>query len=140
MGIHKTLRNLVFVSILIPGPLFGNYEFMSAVQRIAKIYRIEVSQNNMKFTQGVEEGNNEFQMLVTSNRNNFEMVMLVGFIAAGKAMQELPALSITKVLVTVDVPVRGGYKLQAAAGKADLDNFIQGKIVSAEFVRLVKFI
>ena len=140
MGIHKTLRNLVFVSILIVGPLFGNYEFMSALQRISKMYRIEVSQNNMKFTQGDEEGTHDFQMLVTSNRNNFAMVMLVGFIAAGKAMQELPELNITKVLVIVDVPVRGGYKLQAVAGKEDLDNFIQGKIVSAEFVRLVEFI
>lgn len=105
--------------------------------KTAKTYRVEASQNDMKVVSN-EEGKPAFYIALKSNRNNFEMVMLVGFISAGEAMKT--GFEPEDVFVTVDVPLGDGLRLVTTAEKKDVKELLSGKINTAQFVRRVKYL
>ena len=83
-------------------------------------------------------GKNSFKITMASNRNNFEMVMLVGYIAAGQAMKT--GYEPETFFVSVDVPLGEGFRLVTTAAKVDLQQLLSGKINTAQFVRKVKYL
>jgi len=88
-------------------------------------------------------GNNLFSLTLESNRNNFEMVMLVGFASAGQAVSHQNSLGLSnayvpkEISVRVNVPVSKGetmvfeatcssdIAIELAAGTLDSSEFMQ---------------
>ena len=117
--------------------LFADQKYFSEVKKVAKSYRVETSFENMKIVKD-EKGKDVFYITLSSNRNNFEMVMLVGYIAAGQAMKS--GFQPSSVFVTVDVPLGEGFRLLTTATTEDLQQLLSGKITTKNFVRRVKYI
>ncbi len=132
----KTIQ-LIVVSLLISQALFANQKYFNEVKKVAKSYRIETSFENMKVVKD-EKGKDVFYITLSSNRNNFEMVMLVGYIAAGQAIKS--GFEPSSVFVTVDVPLGEGFRLLTTATTDDLKQLLAGKITTKIFVRKVKYI
>ena len=88
-------------------------------------------------------GNNLFSLTLESNRNNFEMVMLVGFASAGQAVSHQNSLGLSnayapkEISVRVNVPASKGetmvfeatcssdIAIELAAGTLDSSEFMQ---------------
>lgn len=123
--------------IFLVTPTLGNVKYFRMVQETAKIYRVEVSPDKMKL---VSDGNGgqTFYIDLKSNRNNFEMVMVVGYIAAGEAMKT--GVEPSEIYVSVDVPIGGGYRLVTMATKQDVRKLLDGEINMYQFSRLVNYI
>ena len=66
--------------ILVFNYSFGNYAFKKKIKTVCSSYRVSVDATSMDFD------NDLFLLTLESNRNNFEMVMLVGFASAGQAV------------------------------------------------------
>ena len=128
---------LTAVFLLASQALFANQKYFKEVKNTAKKYRVETSFENMKIVKD-EKGKDAFYITIASNRNNFEMVMLVGYIAAGQAMKS--GFEPSSVFVTVDVPLGEGLRLLTTADIADLKQLLSGKIDTVKFVRKVKYI
>ena len=69
---------------------------------------------------------------------NFEMIMLIGYIAAGQAMKT--GFEPETFFVSVDVPLGEGFRLVTTATKGDLKRLLSGQINTAQFVRKVKYL
>lgn len=123
---------LVFVQVL-----FANPKYFNQVKKTAKAYRVEASLDKMKIVPD-SNGKETFHITLSSNRNNFEMVMLVGYIAAGQAIKS--GFEPTAIYVTIDVPLGEGFRLVTTATSDDLKQLLSGKINTAQFVRKVKYI
>ena len=117
--------------------LIADQKYFNEDKKVAKSYRIETSFENMKIVKD-ENGKDVFYITISSNRNNFEMVMLVGYIAAGQAMKS--GFQPSSVFVTVDVPLGEGFRLLTTATTEDLKQLLSGKITTKNFVRRVKYI
>ena len=128
---------LAAVFLLTSQALFANQKYFKEVKKAAKKYRVETSFENMKIVKD-EKGKDVFYITIASNRNNFEMVMLVGYIAAGQAMKS--GFEPSSVFVTVDVPLGDGLRLLTTAAIEDLKQLLSGKIDTVKFVRKVKYI
>jgi len=59
---------------------FANYAFKKKIKSVCSSYRVSVNASAMDFDSDL------FSLTLESNRNNFEMVMLVGFASAGQAV------------------------------------------------------
>ena len=117
--------------------VFCNQKYFNQVQKAAKAYRVKVSADKMKIVPD-ENGKDSFYITLASNRNNFEMVMLVGYIAAGQAMKT--GFGPETFFVSVDVPLGEGFRLVTTATKEDLQQLLSGKINTAQFIRKVKYL
>ncbi|MBH31442.1 MAG: hypothetical protein CMG71_05555 [Candidatus Marinimicrobia bacterium] len=133
---RKTIQ-LIAAFLLISQTLFANQKYFDEVKKVTKSYRVETSFENMQVVKD-EKGKDVFYITLASNRNNFEMVMLVGYIAAGQAMKS--GFQPSSVFVTVDVPLGEGFRLLTTATKEDLQQLLSGKITTKTFVRRVKYI
>ena len=116
---------------------FGNYAFKKKIKTVCSSYRVSVDASAMDF------GNNLFSLTLESNRNNFEMVMLVGFASAGQAVSHQNSLGLSnayvpkKISVRVNVPASKGetmvfeatcssdIAIELAAGTLDSSEFMQ---------------
>ena len=133
---RKTIL-LAAVFLFVSQGLFADQKYFNEVKKTAKSYRVETSFENMKIVKD-ENGKDVFYITLSSNRNNFEMVMLVGYIAAGQAMKS--GFQPSSVFVTVDVPLGEGFRLLTTATTEDLKQLLSGKITTKNFVRRVKYI
>ena len=90
--------------------LFANYAFKKKVKSVCKSYRVTVESSQLSLDI------DEFSMTLQSNRNNFEMVMLVGFASAGQAIAHQKQLGLANaytppmVIISVEAPVSKGEK------------------------------
>ena len=95
------------------------------------------------------DGSYHFSIEMESMRNNFEMVMLVGFISVGQAMSHQEAFAKKKsgytavvpsdTEVTVSIPVsRQSTIITAKATAGQIRQLTEGKIDSSGFMRLIK--
>ncbi len=133
----QKLTLLIGISLLFVSTVFANPKYFQQIKKVAKAYRVEASIDKMKIVPD-SNGNETFHITLSSNRNNFEMVMLVGYIAAGQAMKS--GFDPTAFFVTVDVPLGEGFRLVTTASKDDLKKLLSGEINTAQFVRKVKYI
>ena len=146
-----TLRKIfAMVTILVISTqfVFANYAFYRKVTNTCKYYRVSVDEKKMALTKNAD-GSYHFSIEMESLRNNFEMVMLVGFISVGQAMSHQEAFAKKKsgytavvpsdTEVTVSIPVSRQSTIITAKATADqIRQLTEGKIDSAGFVRLIK--
>ena len=98
----------LFALLISTDGLFANYAFKKKVKTVCQSYRITVESTQFSL------GENDFLIELESGRNNFEMVMLVGFAAAGHAIEhqiqmgKANAYTPENVTVNVAVPVSKG--------------------------------
>ena len=125
--------------------LHANYAFYRKVTNTCKSYRIEVKADDMD----LNLENNDFSINLISRRNNFEMIMLIGFASAGQAiihqrhLQETinnyEAIVPDKVNVVVTVPVgRNNTIFSAEASSAMVQKLADGTLDTADFMRKIK--
>ncbi len=133
-------RSIAFIcclSILAMNYAFANYAFKKKIKTVCSSYRVSVDASAMDF------GNNLFSLTLESNRNNFEMVMLVGFASAGQAVSHQNSLGLSnayapkEISVRVNVPASKGetmvfeatcssdIAIELAAGTLDSSEFMQ---------------
>ena len=146
-----TLRKIfAMVTILVISTqfVFANYAFYRKVTNTCKYYRVSVDEKKMALTKNAD-GSYHFSIEMESLRNNFEMVMLVGFISVGQAMSHQEAFAKKKsgytavvpsdTELTVSIPVSRQSTIITAKATADqIRQLTEGKIDSAGFVRLIK--
>ena len=145
MKIINKLFLFLFVGIFWSEVLFANYAFYRQITSTCKSYHIEVSSNEMLLS----TDNKNFAINLTSRRNNFEMIMLIGFAAAGKAIIHQKHLQGTlsnynpvipdQVNVVVTVPMgRDKTIFSAEANTILVEELADGSLDSADFMRKIK--
>ncbi len=96
-----------------------------------------------------DDNADKFYLSVDSNRNNFEMALIVGFVSVGQAIKHQHSLvkkglieksaEPSTVHITVYVPVTRDKMIITASATADqVVKLADGEIDSAEFMRLIK--
>jgi len=139
----------VFIVLMMSSQFaFANYGFYRKVANTCKYYRVTVDEKKMSLTMN-KDGSYSFTIEMKSLRNNFEMVMLVGFISVGQAMNHQEKFAkkkpgYTAIIpedtdVTVTIPVsRQNTIITAKATAGQIRQLTDGKIDSAGFMRLIK--
>ncbi|MBT3478723.1 MAG: hypothetical protein HOA15_03370 [Candidatus Marinimicrobia bacterium] len=147
MTLRKILT-LATIFVMSTQFVFANYAFYKKVTNTCKYYRVTVDEKKMSLTKNAN-GSYHFSIEMESLRNNFEMVMLVGFISVGQAMNHQASFAkkksgYTAILpenteVTVSIPVsRQSTIITAKATAEQIRQLTDGKIDSARFMRLIK--
>ena len=127
---------------------FANYAFYRKVSNTCKFYRVSIDEKKMSLTKN-EDGSYHFTIEMESLRNNFEMVMLVGFISVGQAIKHQESFAKKKpdynalvpgnTEVTVMIPVSRQSTIITAKATADqIRQLTDGKVDTAGFMRLIK--
>ena len=96
----KIVIFLCCLSILALNNTFANYAFKKKIKSVCSSYRVSVDASSMDF------GNDLFSLTLESNRNNFEMVMLVGFASAGQAVSHQNSLGLSNAYVPKEISIR----------------------------------
>ena len=117
--------------------LFANYAFKKKVKSVCKSYRLTVESSQLSLAI------DEFSMTLESNRNNFEMVMLVGFASAGQAIAHQIQLDLAnaytppKVIIFVEAPVSKGEKniFMASCSSEQAISLAEGRMDSSQFMQ-----
>jgi len=145
----KRINISIFLILLLLGAngVFANYAFYRTVTSTCESYRIS-PEGEMYF--GEEESNKgKFYLSVNSNRNNFEMALIVGFVSVGQAIKHQRSLvkkgliekpeEPSTIHITVFIPVtRSKMIITASATSREVMLLADGEIDSAEFMRLIK--
>ena len=145
MKIINKLFLFLFVGIFWSEVLFADYAFYRQVTSTCKSYHVEITSGEMSLS----TDNKNFAINLTSRRNNFEMIMLIGFAAAGKAIIHQKHLQGTisnynpvipdQVNVVVTVPMgRDNTIFSAEANTILVEELADGSLDSADFMRKIK--
>ena len=118
---------LLFLSV---SPLLANGNYLGAFRMTAKAYQVEVAMDQMKLIPDAT-GGQSFHVSLRSNRNNYESLTLVGYIAAGEAMKT--GVEPSEVHVSVHIPLDNGYLLQSWATREDVKKLISEEITRSQF-------
>ena len=144
----KKILSLAIVIIMSTQFAFANYAFYRKVSNTCKFYRVSIDEKKMSLIKN-KDGSYNFSIEMESLRNNFEMVMLVGFISVGQAMSHQESFAKKKpgysaiipgdTEVTVTVPVSRQNTIITAKATADqIRQLSDGKVDTAAFMRLIK--
>jgi len=144
----KRIFSVFIILIMSSQFVFANYSFYRKVTNTCKYYRVTVDEKKMSLTKN-KDGSYSFSIEMESLRNNFEMVMLVGFISVGQAMNHQEKFAKKKpgytaivpedTDVTVTIPLsRQNTIITAKATAGQIRQLTDGKIDSAGFMRLIK--
>lgn len=118
-------------------PARANIRFYTIVQQICNSYRVPVDMRQMNLE---EPGNNglAFSLALQSRRNNFEEVILVGFIASGQAIART-GMEVKTINIIVTIPKADNMLLMTAADVGLVEQLRLGKIKSSEFMRQLQW-
>ena len=144
----KKILSLAILIIMSTQFVFANYAFYRKVSNTCKFYRVSIDEKKMSLIKN-KDGSYNFSIEMESLRNNFEMVMLVGFISVGQAMSHQESFAKKKpgysaiipgdTEVTVTVPVSRQNTIITAKATADqIRQLSDGKVDTAAFMRLIK--
>ena len=135
--IVRYIAILTFSVIIALNFTFANYAFKKKIKSVCSSYRVSVNASAMDFDSDL------FSLTLESNRNNFEMVMLVGFASAGQAVSHQINLGLSnaytpnEITIRVNVPASKGetmvfeatcssdIAMELAAGTLDSSDFMQ---------------
>ncbi|MBT3501734.1 MAG: hypothetical protein HOB40_03110 [Candidatus Marinimicrobia bacterium] len=130
----------LFALMISTDGLWANYAFKKKVKTVCKTYRVTVESSQFSL------GEDEFSINLESGRNNFEMVMLVGFAAAGHAIEHQIQMGKTNaytpetVIVTVAAPASKGetnFFVATCTKKMAID-LANGTMDSSDFMQKIK--
>ncbi len=118
-------------------------DFYRIVHKVCKAYRVGTGAENMTLNY-IDKNKLSFIITLDSRRNNYDMVLMVGFIASGKAIDEVfynndsIKESWKEIDVTVQVPLtRTGIVVKAKADASFVVQFSRGEISTLEFTNKV---
>ncbi|MGY8787734.1 MAG: hypothetical protein ACKVH5_05490 [Fidelibacterota bacterium] len=139
MQSKRILIVALFALLISTDGLFANYAFKKKVKTVCQSYRITVESTQFSL------GENDFSIELESGRNNFEMVMLVGFAAAGHAIEhqiqmgKANAYTPENVTVNVAVPVSKGETNMfiATCSKKMAIDLANGTMDSSDFMQKI---
>ncbi|MDC0480352.1 hypothetical protein OAN76_02610 [Candidatus Marinimicrobia bacterium] len=139
MQYKRILIVALFALLISTDVLFANYAFKKKVKTVCQSYRITVESTQFSL------GENDFSIELESGRNNFEMVMLVGFAAAGHAIEhqiqmgKANAYTPENVTVNVAVPVSKGETNMfiATCSKKMAIDLANGTMDSSDFMQKI---
>ena len=140
--IHSTMKFisiLAFTSILTFNYALANYAFKKKIKSVCSSYRVSVNASAMDFDSDL------FSLTLESNRNNFEMVMLVGFASAGQAISHQNSLGLSnayvpkEISIRVNVPSSKGETMvfEANCSSDDAIQLAAGTLDSSEFMQKI---
>ena len=133
----KRISFYCIILLLIVNSVHANYAFKKKIKSVCSSYRVSVNTSSMDLDTDL------FSLNLESNRNNFEMVLLVGFASAGQAVSHQKSLGLSnsyipnEIMVKVNVPASKGetmifeavcsseMAIQLAAGTLDSSDFMQ---------------
>ena len=138
----KTVIFLCCLSILALNNTFANYAFKKKIKSVCSSYRVSVDASSMDF------GNDLFSLTLESNRNNFEMVMLVGFASAGQAVSHQNSLGLSNAYVPKEISIRvnvpaskGETMIFEATCSSDIAiELASGTLDSSEFMQKIDLV
>ena len=138
-SIMKCISILACASILTFNYALANYAFKKKIKSVCSSYRVSVNASAMDFDSDL------FSLTLESNRNNFEMVMLVGFASAGQAISHQNSLGLSNAYVTkeiairVNVPSSKGETMvfEANCSSDDAMQLAAGTLDSSEFMQKI---
>ena len=138
----KTVIFLCCLSILALNNTFANYAFKKKIKSVCSSYRVSVDASSMDF------GNDLFFLTLESNRNNFEMVMLVGFASAGQAVSHQNSLGLSnayvpkEISIRVNVPASKGETMvfEATCSSDIAIELASGTLDSSEFMQKIDLV
>lgn len=146
----KINKYVIFLLVMQLGTqlLWANYAFSRKIINTCKYYQIKIDDSNISY---VKLGPDSFDLSLNlkSNRNNFEMVMLIGFFSVGQAIKhqqniknggekfvpELLQMTEIKVLVPIS---KNSMTISATADSKTILQLTDGEISSAEFMLKIK--
>tara|TARA_B100001142_G_scaffold261394_1_gene264070 strand:+ start:105 stop:551 length:447 start_codon:yes stop_codon:yes gene_type:complete len=133
----KQISFYFIILLLMVNSVHANYAFKKKIKSVCSSYRVSVNTSSMDLDTDL------FSLNLESNRNNFEMVLLVGFASAGQAVSHQKSLGLSnsyipnEIMVKVNVPASKGetmifeavcsseMAMQLAAGTLDSSDFMQ---------------
>ncbi|MCK4579174.1 MAG: hypothetical protein KAU50_10315 [Candidatus Marinimicrobia bacterium] len=118
-------------------PLQANRRFYSIVQQVCKSYRVPVSMDQMELGDPISE-KPEFHLVLQSRRNNFEEVIMVGYIASSQAIART-GVPVKTIMVTVTIPKSDNMMLMTTADVTLVEQLRLGKIKSTQFMRQLQW-
>ena len=135
----KFISILAFTSILTFNYALANYAFKKKIKSVCSSYRVSVNASAMDFDSEL------FSLTLESNRNNFEMVMLVGFASAGQAISHQNNLGLSnayvpkEIAIRVNVPSSKGETMvfEANCSSDDAIKLADGTLDSSEFMQKI---
>ena len=138
----KTVIFLCCLSILALNNTFAIYAFKKKIKSVCSSYRVSVDASSMDF------GNDLFFLTLESNRNNFEMVMLVGFASAGQAVSHQNSLGLSnayvpkEISIRVNVPASKGETMvfEATCSSDIAIELASGTLDSSEFMQKIDLV
>ena len=137
--IAKYISILTCLSFLVFNYASANYAFKKKIKSVCSSYRVSVNASSMDFD------SNLFSLTLESNRNNFEMVMLVGFASAGQAVSHQNSLGLSnayvpqEISIRVNVPSSKGETMvfEATCSSKDAIQLAAGTLDSSEFMQKI---
>lgn len=139
-GKHQRLISVLLLlgwCLVLATPVRANLRFYSIVQQVCKSYRVPVTPDRMELAE-LESHNPTFTMALQSRRNNFEEVMLVGYIACGQAIART-GIEVKTINITVTIPKADHMLLVTTADVALVEQLRLGEIKSSEFMRQLQW-
>ena len=134
---NKRISFYCIILLLMVNSVHANYAFKKKIKSVCSSYRVSVNTSSMDLDTDL------FSLNLESNRNNFEMVLLVGFASAGQAVSHQKSLGLSnsyipnEIMIKVNVPASKGetmifeavcsseMAIQLAAGTLDSSDFMQ---------------
>ena len=134
---NKRISFYCIILLLMVNSVHANYAFKKKIKSVCSSYRVSVNSSSMDLDIDL------FTLNLESNRNNFEMVLLVGFASAGQAVSHQKSLGLSnsyipnEIMIKVNVPASKGetmifeavcsaeMAMQLAAGTLDSSDFMQ---------------
>ncbi|UCH62761.1 MAG: hypothetical protein JSU77_13410 [Fidelibacterota bacterium] len=118
-------------------PAWANLPFYSIVQQVCKSYRVPVTMKQMDLEESGDNGAT-FTLALQSRRNNFEEVILVGYVAASQAIART-GIEIKTINITVTIPKADNMLLMTTADVALVEQLRLGKIKSSQFMQKLEW-
>ncbi len=100
-------------------------------------YRVPVTMKEMNL-EGSGTSGSTFTLALQSRRNNFEEVILVGYIAAGQAIART-GLEVKTINIIVTIPRADNMLLMTTADAGLVKQLRLGKIKSSDFMRQLQW-
>ena len=122
--------------LVLATPVWANVKFYTIVQQICRSYRVPVDQAQM--TLNYPAGGTTFDLALRSRRNNYQEVLLVGYIASSQAIART-GVEVQTISVTVSVPGADNMVLMTTADAEMLGDLRLGKIKSSQFLRQIEW-
>lgn len=123
--------------LVLATPALSNVRFFSIVQQICNSYRVSVTMDRMSL-EGAETDHTLFQLRLQSRRNNFEEVMMIGYIAAGQAIART-GVEVQTIDIIVTIPKADNMLIMTSASIGLVEQLRTGKLKSSEFMRQIQW-